>query len=61
MMGITKALKCWLYAHALGLFSIDDPGFTLTIFMTGSNLFADASVWGTAYKALNAYVFPSLL
>ena len=34
----------WLYAHALGLFSNDDPGLTLTIFMTGSNLFPDPSV-----------------
>ena len=36
------------YAHALGLFSNDDPGLTLTIFMTGSNLFPDASIWVTA-------------
>ena len=28
-----------MYAHALVLFSNDDPGLTLTIFMTGSNLF----------------------
>ena len=34
----------WLYAHALGLFSSDDPGLTLTIFMTGSNLFPGLSV-----------------
>ena len=41
----------WLYAHALGLFfffSNNDPGLILTIFMTGSNLFPDASVWVTA-------------
>ena len=41
-------------------FSNDDPGLTLTIFMTGSDFFSDASVWVTAYKALCAYVFPSL-
>ena len=36
------------------------PGLTMTIFMTGSDLFPDDSVWMTAYKALNAHVFPSL-
>ena len=60
MMGIAKALKCWLYVHAMGLFSNDVLGLTLTIFMTGSNLFPDASAWVTAYKALSAHVFPSL-
>ena len=60
MMGITKALKCWMYANVLGRFSNDDPGLTLTIFMTGSSLLPDASVWVTAYKALCAHVFPSL-
>ena len=70
MMGVTEALKCcqvlkyctkWLYAHAMGLFfSNDDPGLTLTIFMTSSILFPDASVWVTAHKALSAHVFPSL-
>ena len=49
-----------MYAHALGLFSNDDPGLILTIFMTGSNLFPYASVWMTAYRALSADVFPSL-
>ena len=49
-----------MYAHALGLFSNDDPRLTLTIFMTESNLFHYASVWVTAYTALSAYVFPSL-
>ena len=43
-----------------GFFSNDDPGLTLTIFMTGLNLFPDASLWVTAYKALSAHVFPSL-
>ena len=41
-------------------FSNDDPGLTLTIFMTSSILFPDASVWVTAHKALSAHVFPSL-
>ena len=50
----------WLYAHALRLISNDDPGLTLTIFMTGSNVFPDASVWVTAYRALSAHECPSL-
>ena len=33
---------------------------TLTIFMTGSNLFPNASAWVKAYTALSANVFPSL-
>ena len=44
-------------AHAQGLFSDDVPGLTLTVFITGSNLFPDASVWVTAYKALSAMYF----
>ena len=44
--------------HALGLFSNDNPGLTLTIFMTVSDLFPDASVWVTAYRALNVNVCP---
>ena len=52
-----------------GFFSNDDPVLTFIIFMTGSNLFPDASVWMTAYAALSvhaytalsAHVFPSLL
>ena len=43
-----------------GFFSNDDPGLNLTIFMTESNVFPDASVWVTAYTALTAHVFPSL-
>ena len=43
-----------------GFFSNDDPGLTLTIFMTGSYLFPDTSVCVTAYTTLSAYVFPSL-
>ena len=49
-----------MYVHALGLFSNDDTGLTLTIFMTGSNLLPDASVWVIAYTTLSALVFPSL-
>ena len=33
---------------------------TLTIFMTGSYLFRNASAWVKAYTALSANVFPSL-
>ena len=40
--------------------SSDDLGLTLTIFMTGSNLFPNASAWVKAYTALSANVFPSL-
>ena len=36
-----------------------DPGLTLTVFMTGSTLFPNASAWVKAYTALNANVFPS--
>ena len=68
MMGIIKALKMLpehvpsgcMYAHALGLFSNDDPVLTLTIFMRESNLFPYASLWVTAYTALSAHVGPSL-
>ena len=65
MMEIIKALKCarsctkWLYVHALGLFPNDEPGF-LVMFMTGSNLFPDASVLVTTYRMSNsAYPQPS--
>ena len=40
--------------------SYDDLGLTLTIFMTWSNLFPNASAWVKAYIALSANVFPSL-
>ena len=42
------------------MFSYDDPGLTMTIFMTGSNLFPTASEWTEAYTALNTNGFPSL-
>ena len=66
MMGIIKALKCCqnftklLYDHALGLFSNDDPGLTLTNFYDRVKLVPDASVWVTTYRALSVLVFPSL-
>ena len=42
------------------MFLYDDPGLTLTIFMTGPNLLSNASAWMKAYTALSANVFPSL-
>ena len=42
------------------MFSYDDLGLTLIIFMTGSDLFPNASAWVKAYTALSANVFPSL-
>ena len=44
----------------LPMFSYDDPGLTLTVFMTGSDLFPNAFTWVKAYTALSANVFPSL-
>ena len=44
----------------LPMFSYDDPGLAMTIFMTGSDLFPNASAWVKAYTALSADVFPSL-
>ena len=46
--------------RVLPMFSYDDPGLTLTIFMAGSNLFLNASVWVKAYIALSALIFTSL-
>ena len=73
MMEITRALKCCQNLYQVVIcprpgdffffffFLNYDTGLTLTIFMTVSNLFHDASVWVTAYKALGVYVFPSLI
>ena len=36
--------------RVLLMFSYDDPGLTLTIFMTGSNLFLNASAWVKALQ-----------
>ena len=47
-------LETWHTAsgsRVLPMFSYDDPGLTLTIFMTGSNLFPNASAWVKAYTA----------
>ena len=46
--------------RVLPMFSSDDPGLNLTIFMTGSDLFSNASAWMKANTALSANVFPSL-
>ena len=56
-------LETWSTAtrtRVLPMFSYDDPGVTMTIFMTVSNLFLNASAWVKAYTALSANVFPSL-
>ena len=56
-------LETWYTAsgtRVLPMFSYDDPGLIMTIFMTGSNLFPNASAWVKAYIALSANVFPSL-
>ena len=42
------------------MFLYDDPGLTLTMFMTVSNLFPNASAWVKTYTALSVNVFPSL-
>ena len=57
-------LEIWYTAsgtRVLPMFSYDDPGMTLTIFMTilmtGSDLlFPNASIWVKAYTALSALV-----
>ena len=41
-------LETWYTAlgtQVLSMFLCDDPGLTLTIFMTGSNLFPNAFAW----------------
>ena len=55
----------WNLVYSIGYsrtnnISYDDLGLTLTTFMTGSNLFPNASAWVKAYTALSANVFPSL-
>ena len=59
----TDDLETWyteLGTGVLPIFSNDDPGLTLTIFMTLSNLFHDTSACVKAYAAFSANVFPSL-
>ena len=56
-------LETWYTAsgtRVLPMFSYDNPGLSLTIFMTRSNLFPNASAWVKAYTALSAHVFPCL-
>ena len=53
-------LKLGIRHWVLPMFSYDDPALTLTIFMTGSDLFPNASAWVKAYTALSVNVFPSL-
>ena len=56
-------IETWYTAsgtRAPPMFSYDDPGLTVTIFMTESNLFPNAFAWVKAYTALSVYVFPSL-
>ena len=42
------------------MFSYDNPGLTMTILLTGSDFFPNASAWVNACTALSASVFPSL-
>ena len=58
-------LETWYMYTAWGtqvlpVLSNGDTGLTLTIFMTESNLFPNASAWVKAYTALSGRVFPSL-
>ena len=43
--------------RVLPMFSYGDLGLTLTIFMTGSDLFPNASAWVKAYTVLSASLF----
>ena len=52
---LVYSIGCW----STNNISNDDLGLTLTFFMTGSNLFPNASAWVKAYTALSANVFPS--
>ena len=59
----TDDLETWYTAsgtRVLPMFSYGDPGLTMTIVMTGSILFLNASAWVKAYTALSVNVFPSL-
>ena len=56
-------LETWYTAsgtRVIPMLSYDNPGLTLTVFMTGSNVFPNVSAWLKAYTALSAKVFPSL-
>ena len=53
-------LETWYTATGtpvLPMFSYDDPELTLTIFMTGSDLFLNASAWVKAYTALAVLMY----
>ena len=53
MMGIIKALKCWQNLYQVVVCPCpDDPGLTLTIFMTGS-------IFGRARRGFNCSVAPA--
>ena len=55
----TGDLKSWytlLGSWLPSIFSNDDPGLTWSIFMTGSDLFPNASIWVAADTALSAHV-----
>ena len=57
-------LETWYTAlgtRILPMFSYDDPGLTMTIFMTVSNLFPNASAWEKAYTALSANEYPKFV
>ena len=59
----TDDLETWYTASGtkvLPMFSYDDPGLTVSIFMTRSYLFPNTSAWVKAYTALSVNVFPSL-
>ena len=60
MMGITKALKCCQNLYEVVVCPCPGAFLTFLIFMIGSNLFPDDSVWATPYTALGAHIFPSL-
>ena len=55
-------LETWnsIGTRVLPMFSYNDTGLTMTIIMTGSNLFPNASACVKAYTALGANIFPSL-
>ena len=57
---LTELVRSGCMPIPWGFFSNDDPGLTMTIFMTAVKCIPDASVWVTAYRALSVLVFPGL-
>ena len=57
-MTLKLGIQHWVLKY-FQIYSNDDPGLTLIIFMTESNLFPNASAWVKAYTAYS-HVFPSL-